>query len=204
MADVLVIIATGVAWWSLIPQIRRLVKTRDPTGVSSSWPAIGLVTNAGWTAYLASQRLWAAAPSTTVMTVSYGLVLWALFAAGRAPRRGILAGAVWASVLATTGITMSWTAMGALLAGSYLIQFAPAVAAAYRVTIPSGIAPATWVSIGIESALWGGYGVLKGDLPVTAYATIGLTGACAILWRYRSATAATSTGTAGSSTTKQV
>ncbi|MEX1044273.1 MAG: PQ-loop domain-containing transporter, partial [Acidimicrobiia bacterium] len=74
LADVAVIAATVLAWWSLIPQIRKLIRTEDATGVSGTWPAIGLVSNAAWTAYLVSQALWAATPATTVMVFFYFVV----------------------------------------------------------------------------------------------------------------------------------
>lgn len=204
MADVLVIAATLMAWWSLIPQIRRLIKTRDPSGVSSSWPGIGLVTNAGWTGYLIDQELWAAVPSVVVMTVAYSLVLWALFVTGARPWRGIIAGVVWTITLVVAGLAAGWSGVGTTLAWSYLIQLAPAVTAAYTTRRPSGISPVTWVSIVIEAALWGGYGYLNGDGPVVTYSVIGVAAGSAILFRYRYAVRAASTGAAGRSTTKQV
>jgi hypothetical protein len=82
LADLAVITATVMAWWSLIPQIRKLLRTANPSGVSGTWPAIGLVSNAGWTAYLLSQQLWAAVPSTTVMVFFYAVVLRALHRTG--------------------------------------------------------------------------------------------------------------------------
>ena len=204
MADILVIAATLMAWWSLIPQIRRLVATRDPSGVSSSWPGIGLVTNAGWTGYLLHQGLWAAVPSVVVMTVAYSLVLWALFATGARPWRGILAGATWAVTLVVVAALGGWPGVGNTLAWSYVIQLAPAVTAAYSTDRPSGISPVTWVSIMIEAALWGGYGYLNGDRPVVTYSVIGVAAGTAILLRYRYAVRAASTEAAGRSTTKHV
>lgn len=204
MANLLVILATGLAWWSLIPQIVRLVKTSDPSGVSSAWPSIGLVTNAGWTGYLASQELWAAMPSTTVMTISYALVIWALIRSGRPPGRGMIAGLAWAGLLVTIGVSAGWGAVGTTLAWSYLVQFTPAVIAAYRTARPTGIAPGTWISIMIESVLWGGYGHLNGDRPVVTYAVIGVVVGALILLRHRYAGLAASTGAAGSETTKHV
>ena len=48
LATIAVVVATILAGLSLIPQILKLVRTRDAAGVSSTWPAIGLVTNAAW------------------------------------------------------------------------------------------------------------------------------------------------------------
>ena len=203
-SDIFVVVATAIAWWSLIPQIRKLVRTRDATGVSSTWPAIGLVSNAGWTAYLLAQRLWAAAPSTAVMTVFYGLVLWALARSARPLGRSLAAGGLWAATLTVTGFVGGWGALGLMLASAYLIQFGPAVVAAFRSRRPSGVSPLTWAIIGVESMLWGTYGLFNNDVPIMIYGGVGASGAALILGRYRSAIAGSSTLARGSVTTKRV
>jgi uncharacterized protein with PQ loop repeat len=200
--DLLVIVATGLAWWSLIPQIARLVRTGDPTGVSQSWPAIGLASNAGWSVYLGREGLWPAVPSTVVMTVFYALVMWAMRRAGGPIRRGALVGLAWAGTLGSTALVAGNAGMGLLLAGSYVLQFTPAVVAAYRVRRPTGVSPATWASIGVESALWGAYGWLNGDLPVVLYGVAGVLTTLLIVGRQ--ASMATPGRARGSDSTKQV
>lgn len=44
----------------LVPQISKLIRTGDSAGVSTTWAALGLVTNAGWFAYMINQNLWVA------------------------------------------------------------------------------------------------------------------------------------------------
>ena len=97
-----------------------------------------------------------------------------------------------------------WRSVGVALAASYVVQFTPAVVTAYRSAAPTGVAPVTWASIVIESLLWGAYGVVNQDLPIVAYAAVGVLGGGAILARYRSRVESASTGAAGSDTTKQV
>ncbi len=204
-ADIFVVVATGVAWWSLVPQIVKLVRTGDPSGVSTAWPAIGMVSNAGWTVYLLGRGLWAAAPSTAVMTVFYGLVMWALARTGAAHRLrpGLGAGVAWAAVLWATAVFAGTGAMGVLLASSYLVQFTPAVAAAYRSDRPSGISAGTWRLIVVESGLWGIYGWWNTDRPIVLYAAAGVVGGGLILARQAS-TARAPARALGSDTTKQV
>ena len=183
LADTAVILATIMAWWSLIPQIRKLIRTADPTGVSGTWPAIGLVSNAAWTAYLWSQELWAAVPSTSVMVFFYLIVLRTLHRAalplGGATIRGLLS----IAILLGTYSLGSWSSLGLVLGWAYIPQLAPAVWAAYRTPDPTGIASGTWALIGIEAALWMVYGGLLRDTPVVIFGAVGVVAAALILGR---------------------
>jgi uncharacterized protein with PQ loop repeat len=123
------------------------------------------------------------------MTVSYSIVIWALRRAGRSLGRSATTGIAWAIVLATAGVVSGWSGVGLALAGSYIVQFTPAVVAAYRTRSPTGISPVTWGSIVIESALWGAYGFLNEDRPIVIYAAVGVVGGLAILTRYRTTVA---------------
>ena len=183
LADAAVILATIMAWWSLIPQIRKLIRTADPAGVSGTWPAIGLVSNAGWTAYLWSQQLWAAVPSTSVMVFFYLIVLRALRRAGLGLGAAVVRGVLSIAVLAATFTLGSWGALGLVLGWAYVPQLAPAVWAAYRISDPTGISVGTWALIGIEAALWMVYGGLLGDTPVVIFGAVGVVAAALILGR---------------------
>lgn len=182
-ADLSVIAATVLAWISLAPQIVRLARTGDPTGVSTTWPAIGLVSNAGWTFYLLSRELWAAIPSTVVMMVFYGLVLRALARTGTRLDRSWGRGATWAALLGIAAAVGGMRGLGLLLAWSYVVQIAPAVRAVYAVGRPTGVSVATWLLIAGEAALWGFYGWWFDDLPVMIYAAVGVLGGLAIVAR---------------------
>jgi uncharacterized protein with PQ loop repeat len=183
-ADLAVVTATLLAWSSLVPQIRKLAKTGDIAGVSANWPAMGFVTNAAWTSYLLSQRLWLAAPSTAVMVGFYALVLWMLGRSGAALVKPAVAGAVWAAGLAVTGLVGGWGALGIVLGWSYAAQLSPQVWTAYRTWLPSGIAPGTWTLVTVEAALWWIYGWWFSDTPIMIYATVGMTAGILILIRY--------------------
>lgn len=183
LADLAVIVATIVAWWSLIPQIRRLIRTGDPTGVSGTWPAIGLVSNAAWSAYLLSQQLWAAVPATTVMVVFMGVVLRTLHRAGLQLAAAAARGLVTAGALAVTYGAGSWDLLGFVLGWAYIPQLAPAVWAAYRTSRPTGVSVGTWALIGFEGILWWVYGALLDDTPVVIFGAVGVVAAVLILLR---------------------
>lgn len=182
-ADLFVIVATLLAWTTLIPQIRSIIRTGDIEGVSITWPFIGLVSNTAWTVYLASQSLWAATPSTAGMALFYIVVIRVLANRHAPLRRAFIRGSLWASVLAVVGLFFGWGAFGLLLGWSYSVQMAPPVAAAYRSASPTGVSIGSWTLITIESLLWGVYGWLQDDLPIQVFALTGIVAGFSILAR---------------------
>lgn len=184
-ANVALITATTLAGVSLIPQIFKLVKSRDPAGVSATWPSIGVVTNAAWSAYLIQAGLWPASISTTLMVVFYSVVLWALRRAGSPIGSSLIRGLTWAVFLTALTATAGWFTLGTVLGFSQILQVAPALVTAYRTELPSGIAPATWAIAGIEGTLWGYYGWYHSDIPIMIFAATFVTTAVLMLGRYR-------------------
>ncbi|HEY5649895.1 MAG TPA: PQ-loop repeat-containing protein [Acidimicrobiia bacterium] len=182
-ADVFVIVATLLAWTTLIPQIRRLLRTGDIEGVSITWPFIGLVSNTAWTLYLFSQSFWAATPSTIGMVVFYVIVIKVLSDMGAPLRQAFARGSLWATALAAVGALFGWGAFGLVLGWSYAIQMAPPLVAAYRSASPTGVSIGSWALITLESLLWGIYGWLLDDLPIQVFALTGLVAGSSILAR---------------------
>ena len=182
-ADVFVIVATVLAWTTLVPQILKLARTGDPKGVSATWPYIGLVTNGAWTAYLWSQGLWAAMPSTAGMVFFYLLVIHYLRKAAVPLGRPLARGVVVAGLFAAIASSLGWTALGLVLGWSYIVQISPAVWSTYRSRNPTGISVGSWSLITIESGLWLVYGWLLSDLPIVVFGSTGLAAGGAIVVR---------------------
>lgn len=198
LAVVALVAATVLAAVSLIPQILKLVRTRDPSGVSATWPAIGLVTNAGWSAYLIQEGLWPASISTFLVIAFYAVVMWALRRAGSTLGQSVIRGVIWAAALIAVTLTAGWFVLGAVLGMSQFLQVAPAIYTAYRTAQPTGIAPATWWIAGVEGVLWGYYGWFHADIPIMIFATTYVTTAALMLSRYH--TVVKRSATVGSAT----
>ncbi len=182
--DAAALVATILSGISLLPQISKLFRTGDLRGISPTWPVFGVVTNVAWLAYLTSRQLWAAIASPLLMVVLYGVIIGAVARLGMPLARGMGRGVAWGAALAATGAIGGWTGLGFVLGWSYVLQVAPQVTAAYRSPHPAGIAPATWfVAIG-ETGLWGLYGIVRHDVPVTTFGVIGVAAALVILGRY--------------------
>lgn len=184
LADAAVILATLLAVAFLLPQIVKLARTGNPEGVSSTWPALGAVTNAGWVAYLSSQHLWPSVPSAAIMVLFYTVILFYLAKAGRGLRSPIVRGIVWAGVLGLILRLGGWHTLGVVLGLAYVVQVTPSVWAAYRSPDPSGIAPSTWWLSVAGAALWMYYGWANADVPIMIFAVTSGVAAALILVRY--------------------
>ncbi len=184
IADVAVIVATVLAVASLLPQIAKLWRTRNPTGVSRTWPALGLITNAGWTAYLYHQQLWLSVPSAALMVTFYGVILFLLARAGQSLTGPAWRGLAWGIVLLAIGVLSGWLTLGIVLGTSAAIQVLPAIWTAFRTYAPSGISAETWWIILAEAALWGIYGTAYADPAIVVFAVTASATAMLMLSRF--------------------
>ena len=127
LANVAVVAATVGTIAFLVPQISKLIRTGDSAGVSTTWAALGLVTNVGWFAYMINQSLWVAILAPLITMVAYALTMWALVRTGRDPRKSYLLGVVWGVLLMATALLAGWTTLGVVLGLSYGVMLTPSV-----------------------------------------------------------------------------
>ena len=85
--------------------------------------------------------------------------------------------------LAAAAVTGGSTAIAAVLAIAFAVQVTPAVWSVYRTASPTGVARVTWVLVGVESLLWGAYGLGHGDPANISFGVVGALAAVAILAR---------------------
>lgn len=182
--DAAVIAATVLAITSLIPQARRLIRTRDTAGVSITWTAIGCVTNAGWFVYVSTEGLWASAPATVMSSVFYAWLFALLSRLGTPWQVAAKLGAAWAVTLVVMTAFTSLAVLGTVLGLAYSIQVGPSVWTAYRTWAPTGVAPSTWVLTLVQVILWGVYGIAHEDVPIMIYGVTGLLAAMLMLARW--------------------
>lgn len=184
LANVSVIAATAGTVVFLLPQIAKLIRTRDPAGVSTTWAALGLVTNVAWLTYMVNARLVAAIAAPVFMVLSYTVTLWALARAGRHPGRSLVIGAMATGLYAVTALIAGWETLGVVLGLSYGVMVTPAVWAAYRTRNPSGISAGTWWIGLVEGVLWGYYGLFQADAGIITFSAVALVASTLILPRY--------------------
>lgn len=168
------------------PQAVRLRRTSEVAGISPAWAGLSVALNAWWVAYATAVASWALVPVAAVSTVLYAVVaryLIRLGDAGPTARRMAVMAAAASAALVATLIGSGWVAVGIVLGALYGAQLTPAVVAAWRSTDTSGIATLTWQFAWGEAALFGVYGLSRGDVGLLTLAGCGLVASTAILVR---------------------
>ena len=186
LANIAVVAATIGTMTFLVPQIIKLIRTRDSSGVSSTWPALGFVINVGWFFYMIHNEHWVAVFATLVTFISYAVILWALSRSGRILSASYVRGILWTALLIAVALIYGWAALGVVLGLSYAVQLAPSVWTAYRTSDPSGVSAVTWWIGSAEAILWGIFGMFHADRGIVTFAIVGLIGSILMLIRYYS------------------
>lgn len=186
LANIAVVAATATTLTFLVPQIVKLVRTGDSTGVSTSWPAMGLVSNVGWFAYFIHEALWASVLAPLGASIGYGVTLWALVRTGRQLGASLLRGLVLLVVLLAITVLAGWTTLGVALGLTFGVMMAPSIWTAYRTADPVGISAGTWWIGVLEAVLWAFYGWHNADAGVLTFAGMAVTGSGLMLARFYS------------------
>ena len=178
--------ATGLTAVFLFPQIARVSRRGDVSGLSPTWASFGLITNLAWIFYLGNRGLWTAAIAPALAVATYGAMVVVLFprAVGREWRS---ATAAYVLTLLAAAVVGGPEALGLFLVMSPVIQMTPAILAAYRDRCPTGISAPTWGLSAIEAGLWGWYGWLVGDLALLGYGVVTGVGSLVVLRRWMAA-----------------
>jgi uncharacterized protein with PQ loop repeat len=183
MTEVLAVSASFLAATFLIPQIMRLVRTGDTSGVSLTWAVFGVITNLSWVWYLASERLWTAALAPALAVGTYAILALSLASRGAILRWGWCL--TYSTVLLTAALAGN-AVLGSLLAVTPAVQLIPELTAVYLHWRPSGVAEATWWLCAAEAVCWGTYGQLVGDGALVGYGIVTSVGSLLIVARSRS------------------
>jgi uncharacterized protein with PQ loop repeat len=181
MADVLgyaPIAATILGIPQFLPQILKVRRTADTTGVSWPWAMLTSVNNAAWLAYFVRSGFWSALPAAAAAVLLAGVLAVLLARRGQRSRRATLAIAAWSAALIVVGAVAGRVGLGTLLTAAFAGQVAPSIWAAYRTAHPTGISRGTWLLILGELACWAAYGADKSDPRLI---TLGCTGVLASL-----------------------
>jgi uncharacterized protein with PQ loop repeat len=181
MADVLgyaPVAATILGIPQFLPQILKVRRAGDTTGVSWPWATLTSVNNAAWFAYFVLSGFWSALPAAAAAVLLAGVLAVLLARRGQRSRRATLAIAAWCVTLIAVGAVAGRGGLGTLLTAAFAGQVAPSIWAAYRTAHPTGISRCTWLLILGELACWAAYGADKSDPRLI---TLGCTGVAASL-----------------------
>jgi uncharacterized protein with PQ loop repeat len=168
------IAATGFAVPQFLPQIRKLLTTRDTAGVSPSWAALTSVNNAAWLTYFTMSRYWTALIPSTSATLLAGTLAVLLLRRRPLGTRPAALIAAWAITLAAAGVTAGRAGLGTLLTAAFLLQVTPSLWTAYRTPRPTGISAGTWLLILGELTCWLTFGLHSADPRLITLGTSGI------------------------------
>ena len=182
-ANLVGIVATGVTFVQIVPQIVRLIRTGRTEGVSPAWAAGGATINLGWLAYVIEGRFWVTIPSIIVAVVSFLLALFLLYRNGARIRAGLLMSGAIALASVVIQQAAGWTVLGTVLGLSNGLYLGPSVVAAWRSHTPVGVSPWTWLLTVLEGLKWGFYGVLVEAVPIMVYGSTAILLALLVLLR---------------------
>ncbi|TDD99919.1 hypothetical protein [Jiangella asiatica] len=161
-----------------LPQLARVWRAGDLSGVSWSWATLTSVSNGGWIIYFALSGFWTALVPAISAAVLAGVLAILLSSRGGVPRRPAGVAAGWAALLVLAWLTTGRVGIGTVLTVSFVLQVAPSVWTAYRTPRPTGISRGTWLLILAELLCFGIYGIHNSD---PRLAVLGSTGVAASL-----------------------
>ena len=162
---VFVVIGTAIGLVRALPQLIRLLRTRNVHGVSADSAGTISVVSAAWATYGVLTGQAAVALASGATSLMFALVAVVALRLGR--RLGDLRTTpVWLAVLALGGAVGGAAGLGLLLPVSVLVANVPQLRVAWREQDLSGLSLGTWILSVLEAAVWGTYGLLAGDLAI--------------------------------------
>lgn len=156
-----------------VPQLFRLIRSRDPHGVSLDTAATSSVISFGWTAY----GLFTVQLPVATATFSSAVVFAAI--ASVALRLGRSLGEIktapwWYFVLLGALVARGADGLGVVLAFSVLVGNGPQIVTAFKEKDLRGLSPATWAFSMADGAVWLVYALVAGDPAILAYGILQL------------------------------
>jgi len=189
LLDVAPIAAAAFAIPQFLPQILKLRRTDDATGVSWPWAALTSINNAAWFAYFALSAYWAALVPSSSATLLAGALATMLARRGQATVRPAVLISAWAALLTAAGAAAGRAGLGMLLTAAFVLQVTPSIWTAYRTDRPTGISQGTWLLIFGELSCWATFGLHKSDPRLIVLGFTGVAASLLILARIRRTTA---------------
>jgi uncharacterized protein with PQ loop repeat len=183
LLDLAPLLAAALAIPQFLPQLIKVRRSGDASGVSLSWAVLTSVNNAAWLVYFTLSGLWTALVPAVSATVLAGLLASSIRRQVPIERRWAAAIAGWALLLVAATVAAGRAGLGTLLSVAFAVQVAPAIWVAYRSPRLSGVAVGTWLLVAGELTCWGVYGVHRHDPRLVTMGVIGVIAAALMLTR---------------------
>lgn len=185
MLNLLAVSATVLGSGMALPQARHLARTRRVEGLSATWIGVSVAINGWWIAYAVAAQVWVLLPVSIISVGLYATIGgFFVHSVGRRSVPGLLLGALGLGMVPLPFLLGGgWALAGIVVGFCYGLQLLPAVVAAFRSRLLTGISAATWIIAWTEAMLWLGYGVGVADAALIAGGAVGAVMSMAILVR---------------------
>ena len=148
-----------------LPQLIRLLRTRDAHGVSLDTATTSSVVSSAWMTYGILTDQFAVALASGLAGAVYFLI--AVFAVVFGRRMGeVRAAPYWLAIVVGVTVAFGPAGLGIILAVGALVANLPQVIVAYREADLTGLSPTTWALTASDGAVWTLYGIVTGDIPI--------------------------------------
>ena len=165
-----------------LPQLIRLLRTRDAHGVSLDTATTSCVVSSAWMTYGILTGQFAVALASGLAAGVYFLI--AVFAVIFGRRIGeVHAAPYWLAIVIVVTVAFGSPGLGIVLAVGALVANLPQVIVAYRESDLTGLSPSTWALTASDGAVWTLYGIVTGDIPILVNNVFQFSTSAAILVR---------------------
>ena len=180
MATVLPAIALGLALALILPQLVRIARGRDATGISVGGLVSGTISFVAWLAYYLHLDETAAVVAMAGGGTAY-LATTVLAVRFDGDRRGLAVPLVLSIVLAIAIALGGWDALALALVTTVLWAYVPAVVSAWTAPTITGLSPLTWSLAAAYGAVWALFGADRSSLAITLNGILNLVLAIGVL-----------------------
>jgi len=168
---ILGVVGTIIDLIRAMPQLARLMRARNSSGVAVDTSGTSFVVSRGWTTYgFMTHQPYVALASGIIAGIFFAITLTAL-RFGRSAREFKVT-PTWLTVLLLSGLIFGKNGLGAALSISALISNIPQIQVAYRELNLSGLSLWTWLLSLSGGLTWGLYAILQHDLAIVTSALL--------------------------------
>lgn len=153
-----------------VPQLLRLRRTHDVSGISASTCAMTILAGLSWAAYGLGHHLGLLTLSSLTAVAGQVPILFMLMRAGAWSRRSQVTTGALAILYTAVGVFLGWSAMGVCLVLHVVVQYSPQVMVALRSTRLTGLSATSARILIVNGVTWGAAALMASDEPLLAWA----------------------------------
>lgn len=182
-SQLLPLLAIVFAAPQFLPQISKLRRTGDSSGLSLESSALTCVNNAAWIVYFVDARYWTAIVPIGSVVIMTAYLSTQLLGRASLARSSVAIAGFWCASLMLARVLGGPIALRSLLTVAFIVQVTPSLWKAFKVEQPTGLSLGTWRLVFAEMACWLIFGFSIGDHALFILGLTGVAASTAMMWR---------------------